>query len=335
MAKTLLIEIGSEELPSKLIASVAPQFEAAITKGLAASGLSAGEAHLFSTPRRLAVLVEDVAEKTPEIHETRRGPKVEAAFDADGNPTQAAIGFARSANTTPENLAKKEEDGANYVFAEINKPAKDATAILPALIENVLAQLKWPKSQRWDDVDVMYGRPLRWIVALFGDELLNLTYGDVSSSKKTRGHRVLGAEEVILDAPENYLKILEKNGVMPREKRAQTIRDQVKAIEKDQNVIVDMPAQTFEEVVDLCEWPDALVGHFDEEFLHIPHEIICESMLSHQRYFPIYEKATASDSAPEAASDGVTAKAPSPPALSSSQTETAPTPEILLREMSA
>lgn len=302
MAKTLLIEIGSEELPSKLIASVAPQFEAAITKGLAAAGLSAGEAHLFSTPRRLAVLVEDVAEKTPEIHETRRGPKVEAAFDADGNPTQAAIGFARSANTTPENLSKKEEDGANYVFAEINKPAKDATAILPALIENVLAQLKWPKSQRWGDVDVMYGRPLRWIVALFGDELLNLTYGDVSSSKKTRGHRVLGAEEVIIDAPENYLKILEKNGVMSREKRAQTIRDQVKAIEKAQNVIVDMPAQTFEEVVDLCEWPDALVGHFDEEFLSIPHEIICESMLSHQRYFPIYEKA--------AASDGTTAKGP-------------------------
>lgn len=290
MAKTLLIEIGSEELPSRLIAAVVPQFQAAIAKGLAAAGLSAGEVHVFSTPRRIAVLVEDVAEKTPEVHEVRRGPKAEAAFDADGNPTQAAIGFACSANTTPEKLMQKEEGGATYVFAQIDKSAKDAKTILPALIENVLAQLKWPKSQRWGDVNVMYGRPLRWIVALFGNQLLDITFGDVTSSNKSRGHRVLGSQEVTINVPESYVEELEKNGVMSREKRAQTIRRQIHQIEENQNVIVDMPSQTFEEVVDLCEWPEALVGHFDEEFLRIPHEIICESMLSHQRYFPIYEK---------------------------------------------
>lgn len=289
MAKDFLVEIGSEELPSKLLKSIVPQFETGITGALDKLGLEHGVAETYSSPRRIAVVVKDVAEKTPEVHTTRRGPKVEAAYDASGKPTQAAIGFAKSAGVSPDELEKKEEDGAVYIFAHIDKPSVSARDLLPQAIEDVLASLKWPKSQRWGAENVLYGRPVRWIVALLGTEILEVRFGDVVASNISRGHRVLGSSAVRIDEPATYKEALEKNAVLLRQARESSIKEQVKAIENEQHVVVDMPVQVFEEVVDLCEWPLALVGHFDEAFLQVPHEIICESMLSHQRYFPVYK----------------------------------------------
>lgn len=335
MTKDLLIEIGSEELPSKLLKAVVPQFESSLVGALDAAHLSHGAAKVFSTPRRIALYVHDVAQKTPAVHTKRRGPKVEAAFDANGNPTQAALGFARGAGVEVDALERTEEDGAIYVCATIDKPETEAISLLPELIENTLAGLKWPKSQRWGDSSVFYGRPVRWIVALFGSEVVPVHFGDVSSSNVSRAHRVLGhpkrsvhgdvaldtngrdqkhskgtsqesfkstakkrmqageqdIAEFAIERPEVYKEALRDHGVLLREERAVSIKEQIAALEKAQGVRVDMPQQTFEEVVDLCEYPLALVGHFDEDFLQIPHEIICESMLSHQRYFPIYKPA--------------------------------------------
>lgn len=308
MTKDLLIEIGSEELPSKLLKAVVPQFESSLVDALDAAHLSHGAVEVYSTPRRIALYVHDVAQKTPAIHTKRRGPKVEAAFDAEGNPTQAALGFARGAGVEVDALERAEEDGATYVFATIDKPEVEATGLLPELIENTLAGLKWPKSQRWGDTSVFYGRPVRWIVALFGSDVVPVHFGDVSSSRVSRGHRVLGNADVIIESPAAYKQALQEQGVLLRDERVASIKEQVAAIEKDLGVRVDMPQQTFEEVVDLCEYPQALVGHFDEEFLQIPHEIICESMLSHQRYFPMYKQAAEDlKSDKTVASTGITA----------------------------
>lgn len=301
MTKDLLIEIGSEELPSKLLKAVVPQFESSLVDALDAEHLSHGEAEVFSTPRRIALYVHDVAQKTPAVHTKRRGPKVEAAFDAEGNPTQAALGFARGAGVEVDALECAEEDGATYVFATIDKPEVEATSLLPELIENTLAGLKWPKSQRWGDTSAFYGRPVRWIVALFGSDVVPVHFGDVSSSNVSRGHRVLGNADVIIERPAVYKQAIQEQGVLLRDERIASIKEQVGAIENDLGVRVDMPQQTFEEVVDLCECPQALVGHFDEEFLQIPHEIICESMLSHQRYFPMYKPSAEGEKSDKAA----------------------------------
>ncbi len=307
MTKDLLIEIGSEELPSKLLKAVVPQFESSLVEALDAAHLSHGEAEVFSTPRRIALYVHDVAQKTPAVHSKRRGPKVEAAFDPEGNPTQAALGFARGAGVEVDALERAEEDGATYVFATIDKPEVEAMSLLPELIENTLAGLKWPKSQRWGDTSAFYGRPVRWIVALFGSDVVPVHFGDVSSSNVSRGHRVLGNADVIIESPAAYKQALQEQGVLLRDERIASIKEQVGAIEKDLGVRVDMPQQTFEEVVDLCEYPQALVGHFDEEFLQIPHEIICESMLSHQRYFPLYKPVAEGGKSDEAAASSGTA----------------------------
>ena len=243
----------------------------------------------------MSVIVSDVAESTEEVHEVRRGPAAHIAFDEAGEPTKGtAIGFARKFGMGAEDLTRREDsDGKEYVFAERTIPAASALPLLSKLCEKTIRSLEWPnyRSQRWGSSHDTFVRPIRWICALFGEDVIPVSYADVTSSNTTRGHRVLGPGEHIVAEPSAYENVLENAGVLLEKRRAQKIREQVKALEEERGgAHVDMPKRTFDEVVNLCEWPTALVGTFDEEFLAVPHEIICESMLSNQRYFPIYDQ---------------------------------------------
>ncbi len=290
--KDFLLEIGTEEMPSAPLIHASKQYHELVIKGLDQAGLSHGDARVISSPRRLAILVKDVACATEEINDVKRGPAANIAFDADGNPTKAACGFARKCGIDATQLVRREDtDGREYVFAEQNIPSAAAEPILSALSENVIASLEWPnyRSQRWADQSATFVRPVRWICALLGETVVPVHYADVESSNFTRGHRLIGPGNHTVSCPAVYEQILEENGVLSAERRRQAILDGVAAIEKARpGSHVDMPAKVFDEVVNLCEWPTVLVGTFDAEFLDVPHEIICESMLSNQRYFPIY-----------------------------------------------
>ena len=295
MAETrdFLLEIGCEEMPSAPLNNAVKQLGKLVEGGLRDAGLSHGAVRVVSSPRRLAALVSDVAVATDEVHEVRRGPAARIAFDADGNPTKAAEGFARKCGVAAADLVRREDtDGREYVFAERSVASKPAMPILSELSERVIGSLEWPnyRSQRWGSTHATFVRPVRWICALLGAEVVPVSYADVTSSNITRGHRVLGAGDHVVAEPAAYESVLESAFVLGAERREQVIREGIAKVEAELGVTVDTPKKVFDEVVNLCEWPTVLVGHFDEEFLAVPNEIICESMLSNQRYFPTYDK---------------------------------------------
>lgn len=295
MADTLdfVLEIGCEEMPSAPLINAAGQLGKLMEKGLDEAGLAHGEVRVLSTPRRLAALVADVSRATEEIHEVKRGPKAQIAFDADGNPTKAALGFARKCGSLPEELVRRvDSDGNEYVFAEKSVASQPASPILSELCERVIGSLTWPnyRSQRWGSEHATFVRPIRWICCLLGAEVVPVSYADVVSGNVTRGHRVLSPGDHVVSEASAYEQVLESAHALSAERRAQAIREGIARVEAERGgAHVDTPKRVFDEVVNLCEWPTVLVGTFDEEFLDVPHEIICESMLSNQRYFPVFD----------------------------------------------
>ena len=291
--KDFLLEIGTEEMPSAPLINASKQLPKLVLKMLDEAGLAHGEVRVVSSPRRLAAIVADVACATEAIHDVKRGPKAQIAFDADGNPTKAAEGFARKCGVDASALTRNvAEDGNEYVFAEKNVPSEPAMPILSALGHDVIAAIEWPnyRSQRWGSEHETFVRPVRWICALLGKEVVPVSYADVKSGNTTRGHRVLAPGEHVVADPSCYERVLEDSFVLSSDRREAAIREGIAAIEAERpGSHVDTPARIFDEVVNLCEWPTVLVGKFDEEFLRVPQEIICESMLSNQRYFPIFD----------------------------------------------
>ena len=291
--KDFLLEIGVEEMPSAPLINASKQLPKLVESRLDAAGLSHGAVRVVTSPRRLAAIVEAVACETEAIHESLRGPKTQIAFDGDGNPTKASQGFARKCGIDASELTRAvAEDGNEYVFAEKNVPSAPAMPILSALGHDVIAAIEWPnyRSQRWGSEHETFVRPIRWICSLLGSEVVPVSYADVTSSNVTFGHRVLapGAHEVA--EPAAFEGVLEGAYVLSADRRESAIREGIAAIEEARpGSRVDTPKRIFDEVVNLCEWPTVLVGKFDEEYLKVPQEIICESMLSNQRYFPIFD----------------------------------------------
>ncbi len=295
MAQTrdFLLEIGCEEMPSAPLMNAQRQLKTIVEKGLKEAGLAHGEVRTLSTPRRLAVIVCDCATSTEEVHETNRGPAANIAFDADGNPTKAAMGFARKNGVEASELVRREgPDGRDYVFAEKVVPSKPAAPLLSELSEKLIAGLEWPnyRSQRWGSTHETFVRPVRWICALLGDEVVPVSYANVVSGNTTQGHRVLGPGAHVVPEPSAYEQVLEEAYVLGEKRRDEVVRAGIAELEASRGgAHVDTPKRVYDEVINLCEWPSIVIGTFDEEFLNVPHEIICESMLSHQRYFPIYD----------------------------------------------
>lgn len=290
--RDFLFELGVEEMPSAPLNNAVKQLKTLISKGLDDAGLAHGDVRIISSPRRLAALVLDVAEATEGIHSVLRGPSAKIAFDAEGNPTKAAEGFARKNGMTAAELVRREDaDGTEYVFAEQNTPSEPAVPILTRVCEDLIPAIQWPnyRSQRWGSEHATFVRPVRWICCLFGEEVVPVSFADVKSGSTTRGHRVLSPGEHVVSSAASYEQVLEAAHVLSAERREEVIRAGIARVEDELGVRVDTPTKIFDEVVNLCEWPTVLVGHFDEEFLAVPSEIICESMLSNQRYFPTYD----------------------------------------------
>ena len=234
--KDFLLEIGCEEMPSAPLINASKQLPKLVGRALDAAGLSHGAVRVVSSPRRLAALVADVACETEAVHESLRGPKCQIAFDADGNPTKAAQGFARKCGVDAAELERRvAEDGNEYVFAEKNIPSAPALPILSALGHDVIAAIEWPnyRSQRWGSEHEGFVRPIRWICALLGDEVVPVSYADVTSSNTTRGHRVLAPGEHVVANADAYEQVLEGIYVLGAERREAVIREGIAKIEAE------------------------------------------------------------------------------------------------------
>lgn len=291
MAKNLLFEIGVEEIPARFMAGSIADLVKMAKKALTEARLDFEDVRGMGTPRRLTLFVDGLGEKQADLKEELKGPAKKAAFDADGNPTKALQGFLRSKGLTAADLTVKEIKGGEYVFATKEEKGEDAMSVLPELLVNTVLSLKFPKPMRWSDHELRFIRPIHWIVALFGNDVVPVQIVDVKSGNVTRSHRFYGAGDVVIESPETYVDQLRENYVMvDPEERRHVIREQIKAIEAENNVYVEKDEELLDEVVYLLEYPTALMGSFEEKYLRIPREAVITPMKEHQRYFPVTDE---------------------------------------------
>lgn len=289
---TLAFEIGVEEIPAFDLDSANKQLEKMVPAAFADARIPYDSIEIHSSPRRLIVMAYGVADATEALVEEYKGPAAKIAFDADGNPTKAAIGFARGKGLSPENLERREVNGIEYVFATKNIPATPVADLLPDVLAGFITAIKWPRSCRWAAYREYFVRPVRWIVAMLDDVVLSVSFAGAESSNFTMGHRVLAPGKHTVDTAANLLDVIRAAYVIPTQaERERIIREGVAAIEAETGFTADLPAKTLLEVVNLSEYPQPLVSTFDEEFLQVPEEIIVDAMLMHQRYFPLYDAA--------------------------------------------
>ena len=287
---TLAFEIGVEEIPAFDLDSANKQLEKMVPAAFADARIPYDSIEIHSSPRRLIVMAYGVADATEALVEEYKGPAAKIAFDADGNPTKAAIGFARGKGLSPESLERREVNGTEYVFATKNIPATPVADLLPDVLAGFITAIKWPRSCRWAAYREYFVRPVRWIVAMLDDVVLPVSFAGAESSNFTMGHRVLAPGKHTVDTAANLLDVIRAAYVIPTQaERERIIREGVAAIEAETGFTADLPAKTLLEVVNLSEYPQPLVSTFDEDFLQVPEEIIVDAMLMHQRYFPLYD----------------------------------------------
>lgn len=288
VAKTFLLEIGTEELPSSAIVLLQREGAAKMAALFEEAGVDHGEIELILTPRRIAFIVSDVAEMRDATTETFVGPAKNIAYDADGELSKAGSGFLRSKGAEPSQVTFDKQD---HLVVTVEHPAKNTQAILEETLPDFIASFPFERTQRWGKEHVRFVRPVRSLVALLGNTPLAITYGDVRSDTHISGHRVLCPEGTDITNADAYKKALVHVHVMDQHMREKAVEEAIQAYEQKEGVSVKRPQASFQEVINLVEWPSLLEASFDETYLQIPQEIIAESLLRHQRYFPVLDKA--------------------------------------------
>ena len=285
--RTLAFEIGTEEIPAFDLAGAVKQLSTMVPSLLDDAAIPHGAVKIFSSPRRLIVIAEEIPEATEEKNEVFKGPSAKIAFDTEGNPTKAAQGFARGKGVDPSSLVV--EDG--YVYARTHTPSVNVASLLSSVLNKIIHGLSWPRSQRWGVQSEYFTRPVRWIVALFGNEVIDFTFAGLVAGRTTYGHRFLAPGPFEVADADSLVDVVRSASVIPSEaEREQVIREGVAKAEAETGFTAVLHPKKLVEVINLAEYPTVLVGTFDEEFLKVPEEIIVDAMLVHQRYFPLYDK---------------------------------------------
>ncbi len=287
--KTLLVEIGTAELPPKALRRLMEAFRDGLHGALEEARLAPGAAQAFATPRRLAVRIEGVAERQPDQAVERLGPKVEAAFDEQGAPKPAALGFARSCGVELDALETVETDkGARLRWRGVES-GQAAGALIPGCIEGALHRLPIPKRMRWGSGEVVFIRPIHWVVLLLGDQVVDGEILGIPTGRETRGHRFHAPGPLAVENPERYESVLEERGrvLVDFGFRRQRVNRAVTAAAAEAGGQPLADEALLDEVTALVEWPVALHGGFDPAFLHVPSEALISSMRGHQRCFPV------------------------------------------------
>ncbi len=291
-SKDLLLELGTEELPPKALKGLAQSFCNGVAEGLDKAGLKYDEIKTYATPRRLAVLVKKLATTQPDKAIERRGPALQAAFDDEGCPTKAAMGFASSCGVTVEELSRLETDKGAWLAYTIEEKGKAAEELIPAIFQTALDKLPIPKRMHWADLDAMFVRPVHWAVILFGEQVIQADILSVTSSNKTRGHRFHHPQVITLDSAADYETVLEQQGrvIADFDKRQQIIHQQIMdiAVLAEGTAVVD--PELLDEVTSMIEWPKAIIGDFEPHFLDVPPEALISAMKKHQKYFHLVDK---------------------------------------------
>ena len=288
MARDLLLEIGTEELPWGAVEEGREQLAGNAASALARERLRHAGIAVYSTPRRLTLLVRGLEERQDDAEAVVRGPSREAAYDGEGKPTRAAEGFARSRGLSVEDLEIRDTEKGEFVFAVVREEGKPVLEVIPALLDGLMRSFSFRKSMRWGEGEFRFARPVRWLVALYGSEVVPFTFEGLEAGRLSRGHRFLSSGEVEIGDTDTYLEDLRGACVLADEdeRRRAVLAGVAEAVSGRGMRAVPAP-DTLDEVVDLVEYPHVVRGSFEERFLELPREVLETAMQEHQRYFPL------------------------------------------------
>ena len=291
MSAELFLELGTEEIPAGFIPQALNDMQRLLCQELEAARINYGKIRTFATPRRLTISIADVARQQQRQELELTGPPTRIAFDAEGKPTKAAEGFARTNGVAVEELKTIKTEKGEYLFISKVIEGGETAEQLPGILTRVIGKIPFKKSMRWKDLDIRFVRPMHWIVATFGAELIPFTFGDLKSGNLSRGHRFMAPDEFTVSGVEDYLIQAEKQYVIPQiEKRRQLIEEQLEELAKQLNGKINPDPALLEEVTFLVETPQALAGKIEDRFLQLPPELLITSMREHQRYFTLIDE---------------------------------------------
>ena len=289
--QNLIIELGTEELPPKSLRTLAKAFSDSIQAQLEKAGIDFESVSFLASPRRLAVSVKQLSAGQSDKIVEKRGPAISSAFDAEGNPTNAAKGWARSNGITVEQAERLKTDKGEWLLFKAQVKGQTTTALIPAMVEQALAKLPIAKPMRWGSNTMQFIRPTKTLTILFGDQLVDAEILGCKSARIIRGHRFHCDKELVLDHADNYISLLKEQGyvMVDHEARKALVKQQVEAAAAKENGVAEIDPELLEEVTSLVEWPVTLVGSFEEKFLDVPAEALIYTMKDNQKYFPLLD----------------------------------------------
>ncbi|MCK5312909.1 MAG: glycine--tRNA ligase subunit beta [Desulfobacteraceae bacterium] len=289
--ETLLIEIGAEEIPAGYIVPALKAFKKNLLSKMAKEKIESGKCEYFGTPRRLALIIENVATEQKSESATIFGPPESVGFDENGQPTKAAIGFAKKAGISVEQITITEQKKGKYLTAKIESKALSSVEILERILSEQILLIPFPKVMKWGDLSIMFARPIISLTGLLGKEVLNFKIGNIESSSYIFGHQFMYPEKYIIESADQYLSILETKGVMPDiEKRKSLLKKTITKAAQDYDSLVVEDEELLDIVTNVVEYPYPVVGKFDDQFLEVPDEVLITAMREHQKYFALRDE---------------------------------------------
>ncbi|RJQ41977.1 MAG: glycine--tRNA ligase subunit beta [Anaerolineaceae bacterium] len=286
--QSFLFEIGTEELPAQDLTDALQQLEQNTISMLDALRLDYDSVKVFGTPRRLVVYIHKLATSQQDTSEIVKGPPAKTAYDANGNPTKAAEGFAKGKGLSLEDLHIAEIDGGQYITAEVFHKGKPVLAVLPEALQTLISNIRFIKSMRWNDSNISFSRPIRWLVALYGNIVVPLRYANLTAGNTTRGLRFHEQDAFEIRDAAHYFEFMQTQGIiLDRDERKKEIMKQVNQLGSSIHAAENLDEKLVDEVCNLVEAPTALLGNFSKEHLELPQEVLIDVMKKHQRYFPL------------------------------------------------
>ncbi|CEO24850.1 glycine--tRNA ligase subunit beta [Paraclostridium sordellii] len=288
MKNYLLFEIGVEELPARYVNSAIEQLKLNIVKSFDENRITYDSVNVYSTPRRLTVVVDNICERQEDLEEEVKGPAKKIAVDADGNLTKPLLGFMKSKGIKEEDLYFKQVGKEEYAFGKIKQEGKLTSEVLKTVLPEAIKSMTFPKAMRWGGKNMRFIRPIRWMVCILNDSVLDIELEGIVSGNVTKGHRFLGESEFEVNTLDEYLAKLKENFViLNQDERKSIIKEQCEEVAKSLGGEIELDEELLEEVTHLVEYPTAFYGEFDEDYAKLPKEVVITPMKQHQRYFPV------------------------------------------------
>ena len=286
-----LLEIGVEELPSRFVNMAIEQLYEKSKKLLNENEIDFEDVKVYATPRRLSLIIEGLDEKQKDIQKEVKGPSVKIAYDDDKKPTKPLLGFMKSQNISEDDLVIKEVKGTDYVFANISSIGRKSSEILAEIMPSLIKDINFPKNMRWGGKNIRFARPIRWVVSLLNDKVVEFEFEGIPVGNKTKGHRFLGSSDITIDEVNNYEKLLEENYViLDQNKRREIIKYESTKIAKTLGGEIHENEDLLEELTFIVEYPTPIKGSIKEKYLSLPKEVVTTTMIDHLRFTPIYSQ---------------------------------------------